>query len=318
VSVFGIILISLATTMLSLLAGVILLYRRITSVERREARFEAELGAYRLRRLPSASGRLSLLGRSLTLSGVTARIFGFTPDSHSHMQVGLGRVVGVSVILPVLGIVPVLKLVGPAGPAGLLVLWVVLGRLAFRVVERRYAAKLYAQLPDALGMIVRSLRVGIPLSRALIIVGQEAESPTSREFKSLSQDVAVGKDLADALRDLAERTGLQEYRFFATIMALQAQTGGTLADVLASFADMIRQRIAARKRGHALASEARMSCYVLGSLPFAIAAIMSFVAPDYMAVFVTTYEGKLLLGAAIVLMGLGFGSMRLLMKQALG
>ncbi|MBB2156033.1 type II secretion system F family protein [Gluconacetobacter diazotrophicus] len=315
----GIVLLSLLMTIFSLVTSVVLLYRRSMATERREGRFEAELGAYRLRALPvTASGRLDHLRAALNLSAVTARVFGFRPESYAHMQAGMKRVVGFSAILPVVGLVPGLLLIGPASPALLLVLWVILGRLAFRIVDRRYAAKLFQQLPDALGMIVRSLRVGIPLSRALIIVGQEAEYPTADEFRMISQDVAVGKNLGDTLHNLAERTGLQEYRFFATIMALQAQTGGTLADVLASFADMIRQRIAARKRGHALASEARMSCYVLGGIPFAIGGIMSIINPDYMAVFLTTHMGHMLLGVSALMLGLGFGSMRFIMKRSLG
>ena len=146
--------------------------------------------------------------------------------------------------------------------------WVMLCRSFFNWSEQRRRNALYAQFPDALAMIVRAVRVGIPLGEGIRTVAREAASPTRVEFGLLYDRVAIGVTLEDALREMATRNNLQEYRFFTTALALQSQTGGGLSEALEGLADVMRRRLALQSRGNALAAEAKTSIIILASLPF--------------------------------------------------
>ena len=116
-------------------------------------------------------------------------------------------------------------------------------------------------------MIVRSVRVGIPVMEAIRAVARETPEPTGPEFARLVDQVSIGVSLDDAVLDMARRCGIPEYRFFATALSLQNQTGGTLSETLENLADVIRKRVALAAKGKALASEARTSAMVLAALP---------------------------------------------------
>lgn len=209
------------------------------------------------------------------------------------------------------------RFVGPAAWLAVPPVWVLAGRFLFGHLARRRAGKLYLQFPDALGMIVRSVRVGIPVSEAIRGVAREAPAPTGPEFARLSDRVAVGVALEDALRDLAARSGLPEYRFFATALSLQAQTGGALAETLENLGDVIRKRVAARARAHALASEARASSYVLAALPVVTGAGLAVFNPSYIQLLFTDPTGNKVLATAVGLLGTGMGIMRLIVGRSL-
>lgn len=196
-------------------------------------------------------------------------------------------------------------------------LWFV-ARAYWRFYDTKRQKRLYEQLPDALGSIVRTVRVGIPVIEALRTVAVSAPEPTAEEFRRLSNQVRIGAALERALIDTAIRSGVAEYRFFATAIALQAQTGGGLTETLEILADVIRKRIALRKRGFALASEARTSALLLAALPFITGTMMALVNPDYIMVLFTDSTGQKIFGAAIAMLGMGFGTMRFMIKKSLG
>jgi tight adherence protein B len=177
---------------------------------------------------------------------------------------------------------------------------------------------LLSQFPDALAMVSRSVRVGVPLNEAVRVVGRECQSPTREEFARAADQVAIGVDLENALLDMAERNDLSEYRFFATALALQSQTGGGLTETLETLADTIRKRENARKRGHALASEARTSIYVLAALPIVVGAMLFVVNPDYIGLLFTDPTGEMLLGAAVGMLVTGIWIMQQIIKRSLG
>jgi Flp pilus assembly protein TadB len=128
---------------------------------------------------------------------------------------------------------------------------------------------------------------------------REAQTPTREEFSKAADQVSIGLDLENALLEMAERNDLSEYRFFATALALQSQTGGGLTETLETLADTIRKRENARKRGHALASEARTSIYVLAALPIVVGAMLFVINPDYIGLLFTDTGGQKLLGIAV-------------------
>ncbi|TLU72715.1 type II secretion system F family protein [Lichenicoccus roseus] len=197
------------------------------------------------------------------------------------------------------------------------VLWVVLSRLFYRHCDRRRSAALFRQFPDALGMIVRAVRVGVPLGRSIILISKEAPDPTSAEFRQLAEEMAVGVPLAEALRAMGARNQLAEYRFFATALSLQNQTGGGLAETLETLADTVRKRVAARMRGYALASEARASCYVLGGLPFVVGVLLFFSNPSYMMPLFTTSFGLKLVATAAASLTIGLTLMQQITNRSL-
>jgi len=207
-----------------------------------------------------------------------------------------------------------------AGSWGLLlwpVLWLLVSRSLFGFFDQRHTRALFTQFPDALAMIVRAVRIGIPVSQAVQLVATDSPAPTSTEFVRLSEFLSVGKPLDEAMTELAERNGLPEYRFFAAALTLQNQTGGGLATTLENLADVIRKRVYARAKGYALAAEARMSALVLTILPVFTFFALLLVSPVYIRLLIETESGHKVLGLAIALLGTGQFCMRTLIRKSL-
>ena len=194
---------------------------------------------------------------------------------------------------------------------------VLIARYIHSWLIKRRRTKLYVQFPDALAMIVRGVRVGIPVAESMRVISREAEQPTASEFKQVADRVSLGAPLDQALYDLAERNDMAEYRFFATSIGLQAQTGGALSETLDNLADVIRKRVALRARGVALASEARTSIVILCSLPVVTGTVIYFLNPVYMMFLFNTALGKQILGAAVIMFSAGLGVMQWIMKKSL-
>lgn len=190
-------------------------------------------------------------------------------------------------------------------------------RLSFMILNQRRRNELFIQFPDALGQITRSVRVGMPVVEAIRNVAQEAPEPTITEFRAIADRLAIGVPLDQALAETAHRTGLSEYSFFATALALQARTGGGIAETLDNLADVIRKRVALRARGYALAAEARTSASILAAIPIVTTAILLLVNPAYALVLFTTPDGKLALGAAVGMMTTGVIVMQIIIRKSL-
>jgi tight adherence protein B len=194
--------------------------------------------------------------------------------------------------------------------------WLICNRF-FHYFHRKRATVLFIQFPDALAMIVRAVRVGIPISEAIRAVGKEAAAPTAEEFARLSDEVAIGAPLDQALRAMAERNEVAEYRFFATALSLQSQTGGGISETLENLADVIRKRVAARARGKALAAEARASATALAVLPFLAMGSLWVMNPSYMNILFMTDAGNEILAGGAVLLAVGIFVMRMVIQKSL-
>ncbi|MDQ2093778.1 type II secretion system F family protein [Rhodalgimonas zhirmunskyi] len=130
------------------------------------------------------------------------------------------------------------------------------------------------QLPDAVELMVRSLRVGHPFSSAIAIVSKEVKDPLASEFGVIADESAYGRDMGEALKDMAERIGLQDLRFLAVAVTIQQQSGGNLAEILAGLAAVIRARFRLFRRVKAITAEAQWSGKFLSGFPiFALIAI---------------------------------------------
>jgi tight adherence protein B len=197
------------------------------------------------------------------------------------------------------------------------VAWVWLSRRLFSWSEQRRRTALYKQFPDALAMIVRAVRVGIPLGEGINTVAREAMEPTKGEFTLLYDRVSIGVTLEDALREMATRNNLSEYRFFSTALALQSQTGGGLSETLDGLADVIRRRLALRSRGEALAGEAKTSIIILAALPFVSGGALEVLNPQYIGRLFTDHGCEKVLLAAIIMLGSGLMVMRGMIRKML-
>jgi tight adherence protein B len=138
-----------------------------------------------------------------------------------------------------------------------------------------------AQFPDALDMIVRSLRAGHPVPIAIAMVSREMKDPIGSEFGIVSDEITYGADLETAMRNLYFRVGQDDLPLFVTAVAIQGSTGGNLGEILENLSGVIRQRFKMRRKIRALAAEGRASALILSSLPIAIFLIIQFIAPEF-------------------------------------
>jgi tight adherence protein B len=150
-----------------------------------------------------------------------------------------------------------------------------------RVLRSRRQKKFAAQFPDALDIIVRSLRAGHPVPIAIAMVGREMPDPIGSEFGIVSDEVTYGADLETAMRNLYSRIGSDDLPLFVTAVAIQAATGGNLGEILENLSGVIRLRFKMRRKIRALAAEGRASAMILSALPIGMFFVIQFIAPDF-------------------------------------
>jgi tight adherence protein B len=150
-----------------------------------------------------------------------------------------------------------------------------------RLMRGRRQKKFGAQFPDALDIIVRSLRAGHPVPVAITMVGRELPDPCGSEFGIVADEITYGADLETAMRNLYFRVGQDDLPLFVTAVAIQGSTGGNLGEILENLSGVIRLRFKMRRKVRALAAEGRASAMILASLPVAMFGIINFVAPDF-------------------------------------
>ena len=177
--------------------------------------------------------------------------------------------------------------------------------LVLRILRARRQKAFGAQFPDALDIIVRSLRAGHPVPVALNMVGREMKDPIGSEFGVVVDEITYGADLETALRNLNFRIGQDDLPLFVTAVAIQGSTGGNLGEILENLSAVIRQRFKMRRKIRALAAEGRASALILSSLPIAMFAIIQFIAPDFYASVWHEDLTKTALAAAGAWMGIG-------------
>ncbi len=246
-----------------------------------------------------------------------ARLFAYNPARADQYPLRWWVILGIALLAAraVAALVAIF-----AGQWSLLVIpvvWVMASRFIFKWSEQRRRNALYAQFPDALAMIVRAVRVGIPLGEGIRTVAREASAPTRVEFGLLYDRVGIGVTLEDALREMATRNNLQEYRVVSTALSLQSQTGGGLSDTLEGLADVMRRRLALKARGHALAAEAKTSIIILASLPFISGGALGVLNPQYMGRLFYDHGCEKLLLAAIIMLAGGLLVMRGMIRRIL-
>jgi tight adherence protein B len=185
--------------------------------------------------------------------------------------------VGVAILaltVPVLGL-HAISLVPAIVLSPLLVL------VILRVARAKRIARFAEQLPDAIDIIVRGLRVGHPFSTAIDLVARELPDPIGSEFGMTSDEITFGKDAATAIDNLYRRVGQEDLLFLVVSIKIQSQTGGNLAEILGRLSRLIRMRIKLGLKVRALSAEGRMSGYFLTAMPFILFGIVTLMSPNY-------------------------------------
>jgi tight adherence protein B len=162
--------------------------------------------------------------------------------------------------------------------------------------------------PEAIELIVRGLKSGVPTSESIKAVGREIPDPLGFEFRSITDAMMLGQTF-DALAAASKRINLPEFRFFEISLGIQQETGGNLGETLENLATILRRRKQMKQKIKALSSEATASAYILGSLPFLVFGAMTAINPDYAGILFTDTRGNIVLGVALALIATGVGTM---------
>jgi tight adherence protein B len=281
-------------------------------IARREALLSQHLRARAIdvRLFSQAAG-----GKSTSLARL-ASLFGVDLERPEICPLPWWIVVGAAAVAAELATSAIVSLFGSMVWIALPFVWIVASRTVFSYFKSKRRTLLLVQFPDALMMIVRSVRVGVPVSEAIHIIAREQPQPTAGEFALMANQLAIGEPLDKAILAMARHADVSDYRFFAIALTLQSKAGGALSGTLENLAEMIRKRVAVKERAHALASEARMSIYVLTGLPVLVGGGMAILSPAYVGLLLTDPLGHKMLAAAVMMLLTGLGIMQLIVKKS--
>ncbi len=143
------------------------------------------------------------------------------------------------------------------------------------------------KFPDAIELLVRGLRSGLPVTETLGVVASEVPGPVGEEFKLVTERIRIGRTMEEALQETADRLNTPEFSFFVITLAIQRETGGNLAETLSNLADVLRKRAQMKLKIRAMSSESKASAYIVGALPFMVFTMIWWINPKYLAGFFT-------------------------------
>lgn len=170
--------------------------------------------------------------------------------------------------------------------------------------------KFSGQFADAVDVIVRGIKSGLPVHDCFKIIARESPSPLGPEFQRLVEGLGVGLTLSEALNKMYERMPTPELKFFSIVMAIQQKTGGNLAEALSNLSTVLRARRMMGEKIKALSSEATASAGIIGSLPPAVMILVTLTTPAYMMILFTDPRGQFMLLVAVAMMSLGIFVMK--------
>ncbi|MBX3561543.1 MAG: type II secretion system F family protein [Sphingomonas sp.] len=189
-------------------------------------------------------------------------------------------------------------------PVGLLA-GVGLPHMVVGFLIKRRVAQFTNNFPDAIELMVRGLRSGLPISETIGVVGNELPDPVGIEFRTVADKMKIGRTMEAALQDTADRLGTPEFQFFVISLQIQRETGGNLAETLSNLADVLRKRAAMKLKIRAMSSESKASAYIIGALPFIVFGLIWFINGSYMQNFFVDPRLMITGAGGIVWMGIG-------------
>jgi tight adherence protein B len=202
-----------------------------------------------------------------------------------------------------------LSLATGASPVALAPAALVQGMLAMNLYVKlrgdMMANRFLKQLPEAIDTIIRGIRSGLPVIECIGTAGAESPDPLGGHFRAISERVQLGESLEHALWRVARVVNKPEVDFFAVSIAIQMETGGSLAEALGNLSDVLRKRQQMKLKVKAVSSEAKASAMIIGALPFIMLGLLSAMSPDYVAPLFTDTRGQMLLVGGFSWMGLG-------------
>jgi len=176
----------------------------------------------------------------------------------------------------------------------------IVGKMIIRRIN-----KFNTRFPDAIELMVRGLRSGLPISETMGIVAREIPDPVGVEFRAVVDKMKIGRTMEAALQDTADRLGTAEFQFFVITLAIQRETGGNLAETLSNLADVLRKRAQMKLKIRAMSSESKASAYIVGALPFSVFGMVWMVNPKYIGAFFTDPRLMVAGVGGMVWMGIG-------------
>ncbi|MCT2399662.1 type II secretion system F family protein [Novosphingobium mangrovi (ex Huang et al. 2023)] len=196
-----------------------------------------------------------------------------------YFYVSLGLAAAVAAIIFLKSGAPALSLV-----VGLLVGAGLPHMVVNNFIKRRSNA-FTVKFADAIDLLVRGLRSGLPVTETLGVVASEVPGPVGEEFKLVTERIKIGKTMEDALQETADRLAMPEFNFFCITLAIQRETGGNLAETLANLGDVLRKRAQMKLKIRAMSSESKASAYIVGALPFIVFGLIWWINPGYIGEF---------------------------------
>jgi tight adherence protein B len=185
------------------------------------------------------------------------------------------------------------------------------------VAQSRYQRRFLDVFPDALDLVRRGIRSGLPVNESLAVAGREIADPVGKELRRALDQVQVGVTMNDALEETADRLRIADFRFFVVALTLQQKTGGSLAETLANLGGVIRARKALRLKARALTAEAKMSAFVLAALPFVVGGAMYVMNADLARPMFVDPRGRFMMGLAFMSLLTGLTAMYVLVRSAI-
>jgi len=180
-----------------------------------------------------------------------------------------------------------------------------LPRWILSYLKKRRETRFLDRFPDAIDVIVRGIKSGLPLGDSLRVLAAEAPEPILTEFRHIIETQAVGVPLGDACGKLFERMPLPESNFFAIVIAIQQKSGGNLSEALGNLSKVLRDRKKMKGKIKAMSTEAKASAIIIGSLPIAVMSIVYITSPDYITLLWTERLGQMMLAGSAVWMTIG-------------
>jgi tight adherence protein B len=229
--------------------------------------------------------RLTQTGKSWTLA--------------QYAMASAGLAIVITALLILRGIPPLY-----AVPPGLLV-GVGLPHMVVSKMIKRRVTKFTVRFPDAIELMVRGLRSGLPISETIGIVAEELPDPVGTEFRSVADKMKIGRTMDAALQETAIRLGTPEFQFYVISLAIQRETGGNLAETLSNLADVLRKRSQMKLKIRAMSSESKASAWIVGSLPFIVFGLIWFINGQYMQNFFVDQRLIIAGGIGLVWMAIG-------------
>jgi tight adherence protein B len=216
-----------------------------------------------------------------------------------YMIISVGLAVGMIALLLFQGM-PVLLAI----TVGLMI-GVALPHMVVSKLIKRRIKHFNAKFPDAIELMVRGLRSGLPISETMQVVAEEIPDPVGGEFRAVTDKMKIGRTMDAALNETSLRLGTPEFQFFVISLAIQRETGGNLAETLSNLADVLRKRAAMKLKIRAMSSESKASAYIIGALPFIVFGLIWWINGDYMQNFFIDERLMIAGGGGIVWMGIG-------------